>query len=405
MFQGYTTAYRRATAWLLALSAAAITACGGGGAGPATPTQATPAATPPAAESATAYAAGPISGFGSVIVNDIRYEDSDATVTDDEEREARGRLKLGMLVEIDSQAIDRSRGVAKAMRIRFGSEIVGMVTAVDSEAGTLVVLGQTVAVTDTTVFDDRLDPDLSKLAGTVVEVHAQFDAAGGSYTARRIEPAADAQTYKLRGVVADLAPAARAFSVGGQAVSYAGLKPSDLPPRFADGMLVRVWLQKTQVDGKWVAVAVRHGAGQPAGNRDEARVRGAVTARVSDVDFEVDGIKVDARQAAVPAGIVLGALVQVEGRIVDGIVIAEKIAIDKRPAKDRYRYELHGAVGALDRNAKTFMLRGTRVSYAGLPSFTHGTEADLANGRKVAVTGNPGTDRKTLVATSIDFED
>ena len=56
---------RQAGSLLLALSAAVITACGGGG------DSGSGVVTPPAA-TATAYAAGPISGFGSIIVNGVQ---------------------------------------------------------------------------------------------------------------------------------------------------------------------------------------------------------------------------------------------------------------------------------------------------------------------------------------------
>lgn len=392
---------RHAAALLLALSAALITACGGGGS----------AGDPPAAplqggETATAYAAGPITGFGSVIVNGIRYDDSSAEVTDDEGRnQGRDKLRLGMSVEVDGNQVDHGKAVAKALRIRFGSEIVGPVAAFDAAAGTLQVLGQTVVVTATTVFDDSLTGDLAALAGTVIEVHAQYDAATGRYTAWRIEPAADAPNYKLRGVVAGLTPTT--FTLGGQVINYAGLLPADLPPNLANGTTVRVRLQKVQVGGQWVAISVRQGV-RKVDDREEADLRGAITVWASATDFEINGLKVDARSAAFPdgmPGVVLGAMVEVEGRIVGGVLVANKVELDARHAMDRHGPELHGAIGGLDKTAKTFKLRGMTVSYAGTVTYKNGTEADLANGRKVEVKGTPGADRKTLAAASISFED
>jgi len=394
---------RRHTAALaLALSAALISACGGGG-DSAAPSGAI------GSESATAYASGPISGFGSIIVNGVRYDDSAATVLDDDDGErSRGALKLGMMVEIDGAQMDRVSAAGKALRIRFGSEIVGPVESVDASAGTLVVLGQTVETRARTVFDDSLGGGLATLAvGTVVELHAFFDAANGRYVATRIEADSATSFYKLRGVIANLDSAAKTFTLGATQISYAGLLVADFPRVLANGQRVRVRLQTTPVAGQWLAVALRPGV-RKIEDRDEAHLRGAITAFTSTTTFEVNGLPVNAARASFPdggTGVVLGAQVEVEGQVVDGVLMASKVELDERHADERHAFELHGLISALDPAAQTFMLRNVRVSYAGNPSFKEGTAADLVDGRKVEVKGTPSDDRATLDATRIDFED
>jgi hypothetical protein len=391
---------RQAAALLLVLSAAAITACGGGGD--------SAGATGPM-ETPTAYASGPITGFGSVIVNGVRYDDSASSVIDDDDGgHSRDELKLGMMVEVDGHQMDRANGLGKALRIRFGSEIVGPLTYVSPDGGSLEVLGQTVLVTSTTVFDDMPAGGLPALFGTAIEVHAQFNVATGKYTATRIEPKADAKLYKLRGVVADLNPTAKTFTLGGEVISYNDIAAGDLPQNLANGLKVRVRLLKTQVSGQWVAVSVRHGV-RKVEDRDEAHVRGSITVWTSETNFEVNGLKVDATTASFPdgkTGVVLGAEVEVEGSVVAGVLVATKVELDdERHAGDRHRFELHGLISALDTTVKTFSLRGVTVSYAGDVTFKDGTADNLANGAKVEVKGTPSADRTTLVASSIEFED
>lgn len=390
---------RHTAALLLALSAALFSACGGGGEA---------ASDAVASESATSYAAGPISGFGSVIVNGVRYDDSAATVLDDEDASrSREALKLGMMVEIDASQMDHAAALGKALRIRFGSEIVGPVDSVDAAAGTLVVLGQTVEIKPATVFDDSLPGGLAALtAGTVLEVHGLFDAATGRYVATRLEAKPGASFYKLRGIVANLDTAAKTFTLGGEVINYAGLIVAGLPNALADGQRVRVRLQTTQVAGQWVAVALLPGL-RKLEDRAEAHLRGAITAFTSTTEFEVNGLAVNAAAASFPdgsAGIVLGAQVEVEGKVVDGVLVASKVELDERHAGERHRFELHGLVSGLDTVAKTFLLRGVSVSYAHSPIFKDGTEADLANGKRVEVKGIPSADRTRLEALLIDFE-
>ena len=83
---------RRASAWAAltaTLAAALLVACGGGAADPGTAA--------PSSPTATVYAAGPITGFGSVIVNGVRFDDTSASITDDDGKTmAESQLRLGM---------------------------------------------------------------------------------------------------------------------------------------------------------------------------------------------------------------------------------------------------------------------------------------------------------------------
>jgi hypothetical protein len=170
---------------------------------------------------------------------------------------------------------------------------------------------------------------------------------------------------------------------------------------------VRVRLQTTQVAGQWVAVALRPGV-RKLEDRDEAHLRGAITALSSTAAFEVNGLPVDASGASFPdgtAGVVLGAQVEVEGQVVNGVLVATKVELDARHADERHGFELHGAISALDTAAGTFTLRGVRVSYGAGTTFRDGSAANLADGRQVEVKGTPTADRTALQATRIDFED
>ena len=65
---------------------------------------------------------------------------------------------------------------------------------------------------------------------------------------------------------------------------------------------------------------------------------------------------------------------------------------------------LQGTIGALDRVAKTFVLRGSTVAYgAGGVQFEGGSEADLANGRAVTVKAASHGHDTLLTARRITF--
>jgi len=382
-------------------AAAALIACGGGGS----------ASGDASGAAATSFASGPISGFGSVIVNGVRFDDSKARISDDDgQAHDRTELRLGMVVEVKAGALasDDKGSHAQADDIAFHSELVGPVDAVDAAAKTLTVIGQPVDVSAATVFDDRLPAGLASLhVGDVVEVYGTLDAASGHYTATRIEPKAGAARFMLRGVVAGLDTAARTFAIGGQTISYATLDASQVPASLANGLPVRVRVRTAQVAGAWVAEQIRDRT-RHMEDRDEAELKGRIDAFTSSAQFSVDGIPVDASAATFPDGtaaIVLGARVEVKGRAANGVVIATRVTVEDEQHAEHGEFELHGAVGALDTAARTFTLRGLTVDYGGAGvEFKDGSAATLANGVQVEVKGGLSADGTRVVATRVEFE-
>lgn len=405
------TSLTRIAGWRAALaltlaSAAALVACGGGGSDAGTPGFAAPGVT-----ASANYAEGPISGFGSVVVGGVRYDDSKATISDDDgASHDSSALKLGMVVQISASSVNRTAGTATAARVRFGSQTVGPIGTVDIAASTVVVLGQTVVITANTVFDSSLAGGLTALAtkpaGTVVEVHGILDQSTGKITATRIELETDVTSYKLRGVVAALDPTAKTFKIGSELISYGGVAILDVPASLANGALVRVKLQTTQVAGAWVATRVGNGV-RSHDDSPDAHVEGNITVFTSTTKFEINGLKVDATNARFEdgtAGIVLGARVEVSGSIADGVLVATKVEIEDDRDGGRRQFELHGDIATLDAVAKTFVLRAVNVSYAGAVTYKNGAATDLATGKRVEVHGVLSTDRTRLEAQRIEFK-
>ena len=380
-----------------------LSACGGGG-------DAGSAGASVSATGTRSYAAGTISGFGSVIVNGVRFDNSTATVSDDEgQAAAADNLRLGMRVEIQGGAVhdDGTGPRAEASAIRFGSELVGRVSALDATAKSLVIVNQTVLVTDTTVIDDRLAGGFAGITvGSVLEVHGTRDATTGTITATRIEPVAAVASFKLRGPVANLDTTAKTFTIGAALVSYAGV--TSVPTNLANGVVVRVRVQPAQVAGAWVATRL-DAAGPRVDDADAAEIEGSITTFTSSTSFSVDGIAVDASKATFPngtAGIVLGARVEVHGTSSNGVVTATEVKVETNAERHAEGFELHGALATIDTTAKTFVLRGVTVSYASATiDFRNGTAAMLVPGVQIEVRGTLSADGTMLQATRISFGD
>ena len=353
------------------------------------------------------FASGPITGFGSVIVNGVRFDDSSARVTDgDGAARSRDDLRLGMTAEVHAGAIaDDGNGPAgAATSVTFHSELLGPLTNIDLTAKTLVVLGQTVEVKPTTVFDDSLTGGLNALGvGDVVEVYALFDAAGNRYAATRIERKTAAAVFRLRGVVSALDTNAKTFLLGGQRVSYANLAANEVPAALANGNILRVRVQPTQVNGAWVAARLSDGVVRIE-DLGDARVKGRITSFISATAFSVNGVAVDAAAASFPDGAVsIGMRVEVEGTSRAGVLVARKVEIETDSQAQTEGFQLRGAITSVDSGSQTFVLRGVVVSYAGSVEFKDGGAGDLAAGKDVDVRGTLSADGTRLQATRITF--
>jgi hypothetical protein len=241
----------------------------------------------------TGTSSGPIDGFGSVIVNGVRFNTSSATFTKDGEAAIQDDFRVGMVIELEGNF---STEVASSVSYR--SEVKGPATSVsvtdpDLGTATLVVLGQTVRVNAQTIFDGT---SLGALApGDLLEVSGPRDTTD-AVVATFVQLKASLAEYKVVGTVTNANPAGDTFRVGGLDVDYstalldddfAGAEP-------ADGDLVEV----KGLPGDFTAPSdllaskVEPVAGLAAGEGARLELEGYITDFVSAADFRVLGFPV-----------------------------------------------------------------------------------------------------------------
>lgn len=383
-----------AAAAAVALSALVLAACGGGGSASST-TSAAP----------STFALGRISGFGSIVVNGVHYDESNAIVKDEDgATHNQNELKLGMVVEVQAGEIGESnnRQSATAQDITFSSLIRGPIDSVGADS--IVVLGQTVKVGATTVFDESLTGGLTALtAGTVVRVYGTFDSVTGVYSASRIEPQSGAESYRLRGAVKTYDAVAKTLTIGGAVIDVSAVT---VPDGLQAGSLVRVKLSTTNAaSGAWVAISVKSGLFEPQEN-DHTEVDGTITDFTSATVFSIDGLPVDASKVnPAPTGLAKGVRVEVEGTVVNGVLVATKVQVKTDEQDEQEGFDVDGSITAADATKSTFVVRGVMVSFdAATVKFVGGTAADLKVGARVEVHGALAADGVTLVSTEIEFK-
>lgn len=375
-------ATRLACAWIAALL---VAACGGGVGTGGTGSE----------------AQGPITGFGSVIVAGVTWDDASATVLDDDGAAVvrdGNELRLGMTVQIEGSDGD----APTARTIRLDRAIVGPVASVDAAGRVLAVLGQNVRVDAGTLFDDTLPNGMASLQpGDMVVVYALPEASGGGHLATRIEPAAANAVLRLRGVVSDLDAAAETLRIGTLVLDFGDA--SNVPAGLADGMLVRVTV-RAGTNGRWSVISFGR-LDTPPDEGARVQVEGLVSGYTGIDRFVVGGLTVDARLATVrPVGAVLanGVRVEVRGQMAGGVLRADRLQVLGGNDVAARTYRLNGLIASVTPAQGTFVLRKTLVDYRNA-EFRNGTSADLEAGKVVRVEGTLSTDGARLVATRVEF--
>jgi hypothetical protein len=351
-------------------------------------------------------ASGPISGLGSIFVNDVRFDDDSAEIRDEQGvLLTKDQLKLGMTVIVEGGTLDTSasQATSTAQVIRVVSDLVGPVGTVDAAAGSFTVLGQTVIVGARTLFDGSLTGGFSALApGMTVQVYSQYDPLTRQYAATRVEQLPDATFFKIRGVVAARDPQAPSLTLGSEVIGVGGVAGSAVPPvDIGDFLSVRL-LADT---GQLAATSVRT-ADLMLGDHPVARVEGTVTEILSTRSFKVNGIAVDAATAHFDGDetkVVLGARVGVMGSTLAGTLVAARVIVHDDSVPAIASFALVGAVQELDTAARSFRIRNTPVVFDDSTAFSGGSAADLANGRRATVAGLPSLDGTRIVATQVTF--
>jgi len=317
---------------LLALAAAS--GCGGSSSG-----SSSDATNPPPPQtggiSGIGTAVGPISTFGSVVVNGVHYDTSNSTFTIDGTSVAESDLKVGQVVVVQGTiSDDLANGTADT--VTTDDNVTGPVDSIDLALSQLVVMGQLVLVNAETSFDDNISPASLEglVAGDIVEVSGFFTS-GGDTEATRIEKKPAGTQIEVHGIVSGHNAANFMFAINGLQVDYSSAILNDFPSnQISDGDFVEAKGNSIGTGGELVADIVElENAGIDGNEGDHVEVEGLITRFGSETDFDVAGIPVTTNGATVFVGGVaadlgLNVKVEVEGELdANNVLVADKVDI------------------------------------------------------------------------------
>lgn len=277
----------------------------------------------------TGVSRGSITDFGSIFVNGVEFETSGSLITLDGNTVSEGDLKKGMVVTVLG-TFDQSTGTATSVAAE--DVVKGLVQSVAADGLSLVVIGQTVQVDNSTLIDNNIPgQDIRNLIPGVdlVEVHG-YVKANGLIGASFIERKAALAEFRVKGFVENPNTSAKTFIIGTLTIDYTSADTGDLSGgNPVDGQLVEVKGDNPLVGGQLIATKVEP-EGLGVADAPQAEIEGFVTSMASTSDFVVGSQRVITTGTTIFAGglqseIVVGLKLEVEGAL-SGVLTATKVS-------------------------------------------------------------------------------
>jgi hypothetical protein len=195
------------------LTAFAVISCGGGGTNTA------------GGIGGTGVSYGPVTGFGSVIVNGVEYQTGSASFTKDGVSTTQAGLGVGMLVSVTND------GSGNAKSVSFSDNVQGPVSSIG--ANDFVVLGLDVQVNGLTVYAGGLTALTDINTRDIVEVSGHITGTA-TVLATRVEklamtcPLSSGQEIEVKGAASNINTVADTFDIGTLTVNANGHMPANL---------------------------------------------------------------------------------------------------------------------------------------------------------------------------------
>lgn len=395
---------------LLVLGTAFVVACGGGG------NQMTgiDGGGSPAPVASNIVSQGTITGFGSVIVNGVRYDTGSATITVDGSPAIETDLSVGQIVVVRG-TIDDDGTTGTAASVAFDDAVEGPIESIDLASDSMMVLGQTVLVNSDTVYEDDINPEsLEGLnVGDIVEVSGNIDA-NGAIVATYIELEDAGSDFEVTGFAMNVDSGALTFSINDLVVDYSMASLDDFPNGGPEnGQLLEAKGSTFGGAGELIATEVEFkGDDLDFDDGDEAEIEGFITRFDSATDFDVNGVAVTTTASTEyengsSADLALNVKVEVDGEVnAAGVLVADEVEFEEEGI-------LQVAALVEDVQSDRLTLLGIEVTVNEKTEFDDESDLDLQSfslsdvnvGDYVEVRGFDNTGSGTIVATRLERDD
>jgi len=315
---------------------------------------------------------GPISNTSpnNLSVSGSDYNTTSTVMTVDGKPGHQSDLKKGMVVLVHA-TVPHTSGTNEppqrtANTLLYEDTVEGVVQTVASDGSSLVVLGQTVAITTTTIIDASIPGQniLSLMPGhDLVEVSG-FVTGDGVIVGTLIVLKTGSADYEVKGFIKNYDAAHETFEIGGATIDFQHADVSAMPNTSSktwNGLLVDVRGSHASPGGSGAyAVQLTASKIQPEGlgigDGEEAEIEGFVTLMLGQSDFYLGNVHVQTTAGTTFKGgtldnILLGSHLKVEGALVGGIVQATRVEFEGE-------MDLEANVATINPNNNTLTLIG-----------------------------------------------
>lgn len=315
---------------------------------------------------------GKILGFGSVISNGVTFSTTSAEVIIDGEQSSLSALEVGMIVSILG-SINNDTGEASANYIHFENDVEGVITNIDTNSNSLIVLGRTILMDELTVFNHASSDTLA--IGNVVNVSGQWrsqERIQATYIERKQNQYMNGMRMNVKGVINGFDSVLQRFNIGTQACDYSGamMQLANGDP-LANGMYVEVSSMKPLSENVLVLDKLQSrertrnmsNEGNKLCNADcDFELDGYITEFISATSFKVDSLPVTTTSSTLYvngtfAELALDVKVKIDGVLDDdGILVADRIVFSLQSF-----IEIDADVQSVDTNNATLSVLGLKI--------------------------------------------
>lgn len=421
---------------LLLLTSSFLVACGGGGGDTADGNTPVNWSTNPAGAATfsgvSATYQGSITGLGSIVVNGVRFETTDAVVYDGDDfsnsydsntTTFNSPLALGMTVALFGD-VDDAQNLGRAARIRVVGGARGTMSAVDTSALTLTLPTQTIQLSAATSYGGTSDgtstgtpitnlTQLAALSNNPLLTVYGLPQSDGRFLATRVvvtSASAHAMDVAVRGTIAAVSgnnytvktDVSSSITVN---CSSCTIQPSGSNPAVGDAVRVLA-ADISQLNGTTLTASrlqlvnasyLTNFQGSPS-VASYAKIKGVAV--LDGNRWRVGGVEVSG------VALTAGTVYEVKGTWSGSVLAATQVEVEgersfagRNGSDTSYSNEFYGAVSNL--SGSSFTVQGVSVD-ASSAYFPYGSSVSLTNGAFVEVKGN-FVDGK-LLATKVEIK-
>jgi Domain of unknown function (DUF5666) len=351
----------------LAVTAWSLASCGGGMGG---------FAGLPGTGGTGIFSIGAITGFGSVIVNGVKFDDGQALVWMDGIAATSANLRLGMLATVQGvRGATTALGTANSIEVWSAAQ--GVISQVVS--GQFTFMGMTVQTDSATVFEG-VSSAAALAPGLPVAVWGlQASADGSQWIATRVA-IMSATAVVASGLVS---------VAGSQRYLNGLLLTGTLASSLNAGQLIRVQgILSVTGNSIQVTTVKRLDGDTTQVSQGETGIEGVVTATPSVNRLVLGSIEVDTSAASfIPSTlqVTIGARLEVHGTWQAGVLRATAVEVEDELSLGSV--EIEAPIEQFT-SVANFMVRGQRCDASGVTTVAHGTLADLRVGLRIHLKGS-----------------